>query len=147
MKKIILFCLFATTLAAYGNVEEEFKERLATFISERNLRSIDQVFQVKGDSRFKSISVWHTFEKAMILGVESIDVEKLDEDSRYWPKEKYELDGVEFAIDSQGPFWLVSIEYKTPPEGRIPGASLKSSTVASLYDGKLKISNFRKIEK
>jgi hypothetical protein len=141
---LIAFIAIACTSCAKTTLESDFEKRVIDVIESKNLGRLNEVCRIEGNSRIKLIMVSTTFEKAMLLGYTKIEVEKLNPDSPYWPKESV-IDRSTFVVDPKEDYWTFSISYKEP-EKPIRGLSKGSTTILAEYDGQLYIAAVKKME-
>lgn len=141
---LIAFIAITCTSCAKTTLEADFEKRVVEVIESKDLGRLNEVLRIEGNSRMKLMMGSTTFERAMLLGHTKIEVEKIEPDSPYWPRESV-IDGVTYAIDQKDDYWKFSISYKEP-ERPIRGLSKGSTTILAEYDGKLYVAAVRKTE-
>ena len=138
---LIALVAISNTSCAKTTLEADFEKRVVEVIESSDLGRLNEVLRIEGNSRMKLMMGSTTFERAMLLGYTKIEVEKIEPDSRYWPKESV-VDGATYAIDQKDDYWKFSISYKEP-ERPIRGLSKGSTTILAEYDGKLYVAAVR----
>tara|TARA_B100001778_G_scaffold305811_1_gene284678 strand:+ start:291 stop:752 length:462 start_codon:yes stop_codon:yes gene_type:complete len=146
MKFIIqlLFIFLTCHLHAQSEIETEFIERFKTFINGRDLSKIETVYQKEKSVFEKTYRVSKNLESAMLRGVEGVEIEKLNEDSPYWPKSQ-KVTGASFEINANPPYWLLSVNYKKL-DNPIVGIGEGYSTILFQSGEKLYIAGFKEAE-